>query len=67
MSVNLRTVNQMTNLGGRLGESERNHVVILIEGREFDFLGVGQWAEKGSPTYKTRLQYKGCALSKKIS
>ena len=44
MSVNVGTVNQMTKLGGRLGESEGNPVVILIEGREFDLLGVGQWA-----------------------
>ena len=32
MSVNVGTVNQMTKLGGRLGESEGTSVVKLIEG-----------------------------------
>ena len=48
MSVNVGTVNQMTKLSGRLGESEGNYLVILIEGMVFDFLGVGQWAKRGS-------------------
>jgi hypothetical protein len=48
MSVNVGTVNQMTKLSGRPGESEVNS-----EGIVFDLLlGVGQWVERGSPTYK---------------
>ena len=39
-------MNRMTKLGGRLGGSEGNSVVLLIEGIGFDLLGVGQWAER---------------------